>query len=306
MNKVIKYMHILTERVIRMFINYGDSPKNLPAGYMDKTAPLLINSCGTYRLRAEEALETCRPEGRADYQLIYIAAGRGYFYFDGSEKPTLVEAGNMVLYHPNEYQKYEYYGKDHANICWVHFTGGEIGELFQRYGLDAERKIIPSGTGSFYSLDFDQIMLELQQSKVYFETAAALPFLHVVMSVGRYNRELASGKTLPANEIEDVIAYFREHYQEPIHVERMIESKGYSVSSFFRKFKDHTGLTPLQHLLQIRLSYAAELLETTGLPVNEISCLVGYSNALYFSRLFHKHMGVSPKEYRLSVHALSR
>lgn len=268
---------------------------------MNKSVPLMINSCGTYRLSAGEALETCRPEGRADYQLIYIAEGKGYFYFDRSAAPTPVEAGNMVLYRPKEYQKYEYYGEDRANIYWIHFTGGEIEALFQKYGLDAGQKIIPAGTGPFYSLDFDQIILELQQRKAFYEAAANLPFLHTVMSAGRYRHALASGKAVPTNEVEDVIAYFREHYQEPVNIERLIESRGYSVSSFFRRFKNDTGMTPLQLLLHIRLSYAAELLETTNLPVGEISCLVGYSNALYFSRLFHKHMGSSPKTYRRAL-----
>lgn len=285
-----------------MFINYANSPWDLPTGYADKTAPLAINSCGTYRLDAGEALEACRPEGRADFQLIYIAVGKGYFYFDKSAKPTPVEAGHMVVYRPGEYQQYEYYGEDRANIYWIHFTGKDVGALFQRYGLDAKQRIIPSGVCSSYSLDFDQMILELQHGRAYFAETAALLFQRLVMSAGRYNRELASGKTLPENGIEEVVVYFREHYQEQINMERLVEGKGYSVSSFFRKYKSYTGMTPLQHLLQIRLSYAAQLLETTNLPINEISSFVGYDNAPYFSRLFHKRIGVSPREYRNAAH----
>lgn len=69
-------------------------------------------------------------------------------------------------------------------------------------------------------------------------------------------------------------------------------------SIFFRKFKSHTGMTPLQYLLEIRLSYASKLLESTNLQISEISEFVGYDNALYFSRLFHHHIGECPREYR--------
>lgn len=99
-----------------MFLNFANSPHDRAAGYMDKSIPLEINSCGTYRLLTRNRLETCRPQGRVDYQLIYIASGRGYFYFNHSLEPTIVEAGNMVLYRPGEFQKYEYYGKDHPSI----------------------------------------------------------------------------------------------------------------------------------------------------------------------------------------------
>ena len=80
---------------------------------MDKKHPLFIGSCGTYHLYTVEKLPTHRPKGRLDYQLLYIASGRAHFYFDG--KPTVVEAGNMVLYRPREEQRY-YYGADQTEV----------------------------------------------------------------------------------------------------------------------------------------------------------------------------------------------
>lgn len=57
-------------------------------------------------------------------------------------------------------------------------------------------------------------------------------------------------------------------------------------------------MTPLQYLLEIRLSYASKLLDSANLQISEISELVGYDNVLYFSRLFHHHIGERPLEYR--------
>lgn len=81
-----------------------------------------------------------------------------YFFFNHSLEPTIVEAGNMVLYHPDEFQKYEYYGKDHASIFWIHFTGNGIEEMFLKFGLDHDRNVLPSGTKSFYAQSFEQII----------------------------------------------------------------------------------------------------------------------------------------------------
>ena len=82
--------------------------------FMDKKHPLFIGSCGTYHLYTIEKLPPHRPKGRLDYQLLYIASGRAHFYFDG--KPTVVEAGNMVLYRPKEEQRYYYYGADQTEV----------------------------------------------------------------------------------------------------------------------------------------------------------------------------------------------
>jgi AraC family transcriptional regulator of arabinose operon len=274
---------------------------DLPAGYMNKSIPLEINSCGTYRLDAGNEMETCRPKGRVDYQLIYISAGKGYFYFRNSMRPVTVDAGNFVLYHPDEFQKYEYRGDDHADIYWIHFTGADIDANFRKYGLDSSQSVFSSGIKSFYSQSFDQIILELQLQKEFFADASVLLFSHILMMLGRSHGELSRSRPVPPDEVEEVVVYFHEHYPENIHIEEFLVSRGYGVSSFFRKFKAATGVSPLQYLLQIRLTNAMKLLETTNFPISEIARLTGYENALYFSRLFHKHTGVSPREYRNGI-----
>lgn len=281
-----------------MFLNFANSPQDLATGYTDKSSSITINSCGTYRLLTRNRLETCRPQGRVDYQLIYIASGRGYFYFHHSSDPTILEAGNMVLYRPGEFQKYEYYGKDHPSIYWIHFTGNGIAEMFCRYGLDPQKHVFSSGAKSFYAQAFEQIILELQLQKEFYEESAALLLIHIIMTAGRHQHDLLHDRCIPLREVEEVMLHFREHYHEFINIERFVEEKGYGVRSFYRNFKKYTGLTPLQYLLEVRLAKAMKLLETTDFQVNEIARLVGYENALYFSRLFHRHTGVSPKEYR--------
>ena len=78
----------------------------------DKSKPLVITMCGTYKLYTRPKLPTWRPRGRLDFQLLYIAAGKAHFHFDNNDEETIVHAGHMVLYRPKEPQKYEYYAKD--------------------------------------------------------------------------------------------------------------------------------------------------------------------------------------------------
>ena len=108
--------------------------------FKDKSRPLIVGSCGTYRLSRHPKLPTYRPRGRLDYQIIYITAGCGHFHFDNVDNETIVPAGNFVLYRPKELQKYEYYGEDKTEVYWIHFTGNNVKNILRQYGFpDKER-----------------------------------------------------------------------------------------------------------------------------------------------------------------------
>ena len=94
-----------------MYINSGYL-NNSHLDFKDRTRPLIVGSCGTYRLSSHPKMPTYRPKGRKDFQIIYIASGLVHFHFDKPENETIVSAGNIVLYRPAELQKYEFYGKD--------------------------------------------------------------------------------------------------------------------------------------------------------------------------------------------------
>lgn len=284
-----------------MFVNYGNSPEDKPGGNWNEKKSIIVNSCGTYRLDSQPELLTCRPNGRIDYQLIYIASGTGYFYFD-KDTPTRIECGNMILYHPNEFQKYIYLDKDCPVIYWIHFAGSDIDKIFHQHGIDPSVHTIAAGTHPYYVQIFERIISELQLQQAYFEESASLLFRQLIVTAARFSRKHAFDETnIFLEEVIQATSYFHEHYRQEINIESYIENRCLGVSSFFRKFKRYTGMTPLQYLINIRLSNAKKLLETTNYTVSEIATLTGYDNALYFSRLFHKHIGMSPKEYKKSI-----
>ena len=91
---------------IFMYINAGYLNNSL-IDFKDKSKPLVVGSCGTYRLNRHPKLPTYRPRGRIDYQILYIQSGIAHFHFDHEENETVISAGNIVLYRPKEFQKYE-------------------------------------------------------------------------------------------------------------------------------------------------------------------------------------------------------
>ena len=267
--------------------------------FKDKSRPLIVGSCGIYRLSEHPKIPTYRPRGRVDFQIIYIAAGCGHFHFDAVDNETIVPAGNIVIFRPKELQKYEYYGEDKTEVYWIHFTGGDVKNILRKYGFQDNERIFPVGTSMEYERIFKKIIIELQRCQDNYEEMLTLLLRHLLII---FQRELTREQVLKNeyldHEMDTAVTYFNENYNRDINIEEYATSKGMSVSWFIRSFKKFTGSTPMQFIVALRVNNAQVLLETTNYSINEISKIVGYDNQLYFSRLFHKLKGFSPREYR--------
>lgn len=97
---------------------------------------------------------------------------------------------------------------------------------------------------------------------------------------------------------EKEVQYFNENYDKSISIKQCAREHMMSVNWFIHGFKEKTKLSPKQYIVSLRLAAAKRYLESTDKSINEIANLVGYENALYFSRLFKKHIGMSPSEYK--------
>jgi len=279
-----------------MYLNSGYlNNSRLP--FKDKSAPLIVGSCGTYRLRTRDRLPTKRPRGRLDYQLLYVASGKTHFMING--KDCEVSAGHMVLYLPRQEQDYVYYGKDKPEVYWVHFTGSNVKNILRHYDIPLNDNIFYCGVVSTYTYLFKEMINELQSCRVGYQELLSMYLRQVFLLIQRSRQEQKPKvSSYLQEEMENARRYFNEHYNETINIEEFAASRSMSVSWFLRNFKQVTGMSPMHYILMNRINNAVSLLETTDYNVTEISTIIGYDNPMYFSRLFKKQKGVSPTEYR--------
>jgi two-component system response regulator YesN len=92
--------------------------------------------------------------------------------------------------------------------------------------------------------------------------------------------------------------YINDHYNEDVSVKCVSEYLGKSNNYFSSSFKHATGLNFVTYLARVRIEYARKLLWTTSMMTYEIAEAVGFNDYKYFSTVFKKFVGVSPKNYR--------
>ena len=261
--------------------------------------PLLVNSCGIYRPVHREVMSTTRPEGRKDYQLLYVASGKAYFHFKSNGRTEILAApaGSMMLYRPRQMQFYEYFLKDNPEVCWVHFTGNEADFLLDKIGFQDTPLLSCDTTGEYCEL-FRLMIQELHLKRPCFEDMLPLYLRQLFALIQRSRLESSCNSYRPSPEITAAIQYFNESFSRDISIEEYAAEHHIGTCWFIRSFKRYTGLTPLQYLTSIRINKAKELLQVSNYSIQEIANIVGYEDPLYFSRIFKKQTGHAPSKFQ--------
>lgn len=100
--------------------------------------------------------------------------------------------------------------------------------------------------------------------------------------------------------LQQIVHYVNAHYRESISVNE-IAKKFYMHPNYLSLlFKKELHVNFTKYMVDLRMDYACQLLRGTSAPVSEIAERAGYSDYFYFAKLFKKHRGMTPTEYRAS------
>ncbi len=103
---------------------------------------------------------------------------------------------------------------------------------------------------------------------------------------------------LGVRKLKRAMEYMSANLGEDIGLEQIADEMGMSPSHFAHEFRNSTGTTPYQYLLQQRLQKAKGLLKTTRLPIQNVSVLAGFKYPANFVRTFRQRVGQSPDAWR--------
>ncbi|MNI25022.1 HTH-type transcriptional activator Btr [compost metagenome] len=119
---------------------------------------------------------------------------------------------------------------------------------------------------------------------------------NVLMSVMRGIRDNQSTKV-----VDTMKQYIQVHYGEKINLQDLADIVSHNKTYMCTLFKQETNMTVWHYIVAERMTHSRDLLLNSPLKVYEIAYRVGYEDVDYFTKIFKKHFGLSPLEYKKRI-----
>ena len=185
------------------------------------------------------------------------------------------------------------------SLQWCHFYAPSLPAVYEKYKERGGRPVFhPADIASFVSILTE--LYNLASASDYIRDMRINEKLGVLLTLLMEQSWHPESVTISRKRLElaTVKAYLDEHYTKKIALDDLEEH--FFINKFYlsKIFKETYGTTINNYLISKRITRAKQLLRFTDLTVDEIGAAVGMADANYFSRMFRKVEGSSPREYR--------
>ena len=252
-------------------------------------APLIVNCAGN--ISYEKPFVTDNPQGREDFYLMYIFKGQISVSLGDGEKT--VAAGDVLIFPPNFRYRYSYIGKEPLEYTFVHFTGSYAERLLELYGMYPLPFLHSTNCDRRVADSFSRFLECTEKTSNLQKYELACMLEQGLLSIASHLTNSTSGRTF-----ESSLHIMHTAYHSDIRVPELARAENLSHSRYVELFRAQFGMSPMAYLIRLRMRAACSLLETTDMPISRIANMVSYDDPHFFSKIFKKHIGVSPSEYR--------
>ncbi len=260
---------------------------NFPSTFARKNL-FFLDRCGHYFLNRHYLISRSAPT-EIRFLILYVTKG-SLSLIVGAKDYTIHENEIAVV----DTRKYHIYASNElTEMYWIGFDGCSSEALVTeicRYG----HVYVPINLTRTYDIIREILNGYRNQAPLCEELTSS--YIHLILSDILMRTKMK--KNARDSIISEIMNYIQIHYQESLTLTGLADIACLNPSYFSTKFKEETGISPKEYLLNTRLNAAKILLSDTGLTIRQVAVSTGFQNDAYFSYYFRKKLGVSPSEYR--------
>lgn len=246
----------------------------------------------------------------SEYEIYYLVEGERYYFIES--ETFLIRPGTLIFVDKEKIHKTSMAGRPYFNRILIELKEDWLETFFQEFRVITKqqffqyyREVVLDEEGkSLVEELLRSIAWEAGKRKVGYEQMIRARLTEMMLYVIRFKqmehgavaeREVSSGKH---NKVNEVAEYIREHYTENLTLEDLSGRFYVSKCYLSRIFKEITSFTVNEYITVQRIKKGRELLEQSDFNITRISELAGFDSITYFEKVFKKHMGQTPRQYR--------
>lgn len=237
---------------------------------------------------------------RDHYVIHVITSGVGYVEVSPGNFEMLT-AGDAFLISPMKTITYRADQQDPWRYEWIGFNGIEAERLISL--TDFHKNPIfhlpESSNLAKYLGDVRKVVGNTAADEAL-RTGRLYVFFSKLMRLSEKNQSIGR---IGVDHMEKAVTFVMNNYSRHIDVSTIADYVGISRSHLYRLFMKRAGISPNEYLTRVRINQACALLRDASLTVRQVAHSVGFSDQLYFSRVFHKFKHVAPSNYLKEAYA---
>jgi len=246
------------------------------------------------------------PTSRSEYLIHYVLSGKGIFQADG--KTYHIGENNAFIICPDEVTFYQADEEDPWTYIWIGFGGAKAETCLNYASLNRENRV---GVFKCKNELVSYVKGMLNASKLTYANdlkreGYLFMFLAALINESNANEQHNTYDYPYQTYVEHALEFIDNYYDKDIKVNDIANYIGIDRSYLTNIFKKIMHVSPHQYLINYRLEKARNLIKKTNLSISEVSERIGYSDPLYFSKLFKKYYNISPTEFRTQIEELVR
>lgn len=236
------------------------------------------------------------PGVRTEYILHYVISGSGYFKSCGithevkKGQSFLIMPNTVIEYYPSKSNPWEY--------VWVNFSGDMAKLLLSQTAFSKYESVAPSFGNELFQ-KYNRIKVGFNADTTEGCCAAYAALYEIFGFYAEHMPQLINAGTSDEYGIEPILKYITLNIHRPeLSVESVARDFGMDRVTLYRAFKKHTGSTPHEYIRKRQLHTADRLLRMSNISVKAVAGSVGFTDQMYFSKVFKKEYGKTPQEFR--------
>lgn len=235
------------------------------------------------------------------FALVYISSGHGKFESE-SDFSAAIGPGHAFLLFPGVWHRYTPDVNTGWHEHWIGFDGETARRWLSHKFLCSKNPILKINAEDTVLATFNRMMQSIRANRPALQQILAGATSNLLGLF--YSAQQSQPTTDPrnANIVESAITRIQNEFGRNLDIKALALELGVGYSWFRHTFTAHTGLSPHQYLLELRMVHARTLLAETKLSIKEIATRTGFEDEFYFSRLFRQKSKLTPSKWRSRRH----